>query len=162
MGLLWLTFSALVATLATAVVDSALAPATATFFVAFNGSDANSGLERARPFASVDKALLAVSALQMANSGSPTGPVNIVLLPGVLFAASTVRLTPASCGSSSSLPLTIAAEEGAVLSGGTVISNWHPVVGSDGSLFTANLPLDKFPQTIVRHCSRGYQHSSVS
>lgn len=145
-----LSFVAICA-LAQAIGSAALGPALATYFVSANGSDLSVG-DRFRPFATLDKALNAVSAFRLASGGSLPGPVNIVLQRGLISMASKVNINSAMSGTSASAPLTIVAEEGAVLSGGSVVTNWAPltVAGSDGAFFTAILPAAKFPQTMVR------------
>ena len=96
----------------------------AEFFLAPDGSDANSGT-RQKPFATLEKARDAVRALK--SKGLP-GPVAVRLLPGEYPRMATFELTPADSGTAAS-PIVYRADKPgtAVLYGGKRLTGFTPV-----------------------------------
>jgi len=140
--------------------QSALA-APSSYFLSPTGNDFNTG-NLASPFATLGRAQQAIDASRNASAVLP-GPVMVTLLPGTYYLASTAALNASISGDDVN-SVTIAAQPGAVLSGGMPLTGWLQL-GPD--LFTVNLPLSTFPQQIVRQLwtangtRRELQHSPI-
>ena len=119
----------LLACFAVSLLGAGCASRSLTLFVAPDGDDANPGT-RARPFATVPRAMEAVRGFRSAMKQTPAAelPVDVVLRGGVYELREKIVFTPRDSGTAAS-PVTYRSQPGerAVLSGGRRIRGaWRP------------------------------------
>ncbi len=125
---------ALVLLCATVMPERAQAQNTPDFFVATNGSDANPGTKE-KPFATLDKARLAVRTLKTLIKRR--GPIVVAVRGGTYFLKEPLVFMPEDGGSDSN-PVIYQAfgNEKPLISGGQIVSNWRVA----GNQWQADLP----------------------
>jgi hypothetical protein len=123
-----------------AVLRLQAAPQPRVFYVATNGSDANSGGSNA-PFATLERARDAVRELKRTHGGKLDQPVNVLIHGGVYRLTQPLQFAPEDSGTLQ-CPITYAAFENdrPVLSGGRIIAGWKPATVSGRKLWVADLP----------------------
>ncbi|RYX86277.1 hypothetical protein EON83_03370 [bacterium] len=95
------------------------------FYVAPDGSDTATGT-KATPFATLDRARLAIRELKQKQGGTLKQPISVVLRAGTYFLSKPLAFTPEDSGTDS-CPITYSAQDGAnvVISGGRQLGAWR-------------------------------------